>query len=65
MTMVNVSRILRRLRQNKIVLVDRQVVIILDVKRLRAIADRLPPVMAASPKAEEMGSVFADAARAD
>lgn len=47
MTMIHVSRILRRLRQDKLALVDRQVVIILDVERLRAIVAGLPPVEAA------------------
>ena len=38
MTMVHVSRTLRRLRQERLVMVDRQVVIILDVDGLRDIA---------------------------
>jgi CRP/FNR family transcriptional regulator, anaerobic regulatory protein len=46
MTMVHVSRTLRRLRQERLVMVDRQVVIILDVDGLRDIAGGLPPVSA-------------------
>jgi CRP-like cAMP-binding protein len=47
LTTVHVSRTLRRLRDDKVVLVDRQVVIILDVERLRAIAAGLSPTTAA------------------
>lgn len=43
-TMVHVNRILRRMRDERLVLVDRQVVIIMDVDRLRALASGLPPV---------------------
>lgn len=41
-TMVHVSRTLRRMREEKIVLVDRQVVIILDLDRLREVAAGVP-----------------------
>jgi CRP-like cAMP-binding protein len=44
MTMVHVSRTLRRLREQRLVLVDRQVVIILDVDGLRELASGLPPL---------------------
>ena len=46
MTMVHVSRTLRRLREQRLVLVDRQVVIILDVAGLRELASGLPPLTA-------------------
>jgi CRP/FNR family transcriptional regulator len=46
MTMVHVSRTLRRLREQRLVLVDRQVVIILDVAALRELASGLPPLTA-------------------
>jgi len=42
LTLVHVNRTLRRLREEKIVLVDRQVVIIQDMDRLRALAQGLP-----------------------
>ncbi len=42
LTLVHVNRTLRRLREEKIVLVDRQVVIIQDIERLRALAQGLP-----------------------
>jgi CRP-like cAMP-binding protein len=42
LTLVHVNRTLRRLREEKIVLVDRQVVIILDVEQLRQLAQGLP-----------------------
>ena len=42
MTLVHVNRTLRRLREEKIVLVDRQVVIIHDLERLRELAQGLP-----------------------
>ncbi len=48
-TMVHVSRTLRRLREEKIVIVDRQVVIILDLDRLRHAAAGVP----AGGRAEE------------
>jgi len=38
MTMVHVSRTLRRLREEKLVIVDRHVVIILDLKAMREVA---------------------------
>lgn len=41
-TMVHVSRTLRRLREERIVIVDRHVVIILDLERLRLAAAGLP-----------------------
>lgn len=37
-TMVHVSRMLRRLREERLVLIDRQVAIIMDLDRMRAIA---------------------------
>ena len=42
LTLVHVNRTLRRLREEKIVLVDRQVVIIQDIERLRALSQGLP-----------------------
>jgi len=42
LTLVHVNRTLRRLREEKIVLVDRQVVIIQDIERLREMAQGLP-----------------------
>jgi CRP-like cAMP-binding protein len=42
LTLVHVNRTLRRLREEKIVLVDRQVVIIQDMERLREFAQGLP-----------------------
>ena len=42
LTLVHVNRTLRRLREEKIVLVDRQVVIIQDIERLRELAQGLP-----------------------
>jgi CRP/FNR family transcriptional regulator, anaerobic regulatory protein len=42
LTLVHVNRTLRRLREDRIVLVDRQVVIILDIDRLREYAQGLP-----------------------
>lgn len=44
LTMVHVSRTLRRLREDRVVLVDRQVVIIRDLDGLRGLADGLPPL---------------------
>lgn len=49
MTMVHVSRTLRRLREQRLVLVDRQVVIILDIDGLRELANGLPPLTATEP----------------
>lgn len=45
LTVVHVNRTLRRLREEKLVIVDRQVVIILDLDRLRAVGQGLPPVV--------------------
>ena len=42
LTLVHVNRTLRRLREERIVLVDRQVVIIMDLDRLREFAHGLP-----------------------
>src|SRR3954462_1146789 len=42
LTLVHVNRTLRRLREEKIVLVNRQVVIIQDVERMRELAQGLP-----------------------
>src|SRR5438874_591667 len=42
LTLVHVNRTLRRLREERIVLVDRQVVIIMDLGRLREFAQGLP-----------------------
>lgn len=47
-TMVHVSRTLRRMREERIVLVDRQVVIILDLEALRLAASGIPPVTVGS-----------------
>ncbi|HTW50861.1 MAG TPA: Crp/Fnr family transcriptional regulator [Stellaceae bacterium] len=43
-TMVHVSRTLRRMREERLVLVDRQVVIILDLEGLRRAASGIPPL---------------------
>ena len=42
LTLVHVNRTLRRLREQRVVIVDRQVVIVMDIDRLRAIAQGLP-----------------------
>jgi CRP/FNR family transcriptional regulator len=42
LTLVHVNRTLRRLREERIVLVDRQIVIIQDIERMRALAQGLP-----------------------
>jgi len=42
LTLVHINRTLRRLREEKIVLVDRQVVIIQDFERMRELAQGLP-----------------------
>lgn len=42
LTLVHVNRTLRRLREERIVLVDRQVVIIQDIERVRELAQGLP-----------------------
>ena len=44
LTLVHVNRTLKRLRQDSIVIVDRQVVAILDLDRLRECADGLPQI---------------------
>jgi CRP-like cAMP-binding protein len=62
LTMVHVSRTLRRLREDKVVLLDRQVVIILDVERLRVIAAGLLPTTAVPREVEERNSLV-DAAQ--
>ena len=45
LTLVHVNRTLRKLREERVVLVDRQVVIILDLNRLRLAAQGLPQVV--------------------
>jgi CRP/FNR family transcriptional regulator len=50
MTMVHVNRVLRRLRDERLVMLDRQVVIIMDLDRLRELAHGLP--LLAMPTAE-------------
>jgi len=45
-TMVHVSRTLRRIREERLVLIDRQVVIILDLEELRRAASGIPPLSA-------------------
>lgn len=47
-TMVHVSRTLRRMREERLVIVDRHVVIILDLEELRRIASGIPPLDAVS-----------------
>jgi CRP/FNR family transcriptional regulator, anaerobic regulatory protein len=42
LTLVHINRTLRKLREEKVVLVDRQVVIILDLERMRSVAQGLP-----------------------
>ena len=50
LTLVHVNRTLGRLREERIVLVDRQVVIIMDLDRLRDAARGLPePIDLISP----------------
>jgi len=44
LTLVHVNRTLRRLREQRIVLIERQTVIILDLDRLRECAEGLPQV---------------------
>jgi CRP/FNR family transcriptional regulator, anaerobic regulatory protein len=54
LTLVHVNRTLRRLREERIVLVDRQVVIIMDLERMRDVAQGLPqPPEMPEPYAEE------------
>lgn len=55
LTLVHVNRTLRRLREERIVLVDRQVVIIQDIERLRELAHGLPQA-AEMPEAPERAS---------
>jgi CRP-like cAMP-binding protein len=62
LTMVHVSRTLRRLSEDKVVLVDHQVVSILDVERLRAAAAGPLPTAAGPSEADELSS-FVDAAQ--
>jgi CRP-like cAMP-binding protein len=56
LTLVHVNRTLRRLRKEKIVLVDRQVVIIQDIERMRELAQGLP-----EPAEMPVGTTTADA----
>jgi CRP-like cAMP-binding protein len=49
LTMVHVSRTLRRMREERLVLVDRQVVIILDLDALRRIVSGLPALNVPEP----------------
>jgi CRP-like cAMP-binding protein len=44
LTLVHVNRTLRRLREERIVLVDRQIVMIMDLDRLRECAEGLPQI---------------------
>jgi DNA-binding transcriptional regulator LsrR (DeoR family) len=44
LTLVHVNRTLRRLREERIVLIERQTVIILDLDRVRGCAEGLPQV---------------------
>ena len=55
LTLVHVNRTLRRLREEKIVLVDRQVVIVQDIERLRELAQGLPqsPELPEAPATSE------------
>lgn len=54
-TMVHVSRTLRRMREERLVLVDRQVVIILDLDELRRAASGLPTLDLAEPAKAAQG----------
>ena len=45
LTMVHVNRTLRQLREEKLALIDRQVVIIMDLPRLREIVHGLPSLI--------------------
>src|ERR1041384_6398793 len=45
LTLVHVNRTLRRLREQRIVLIERQTVIILDLDRLRECAEGLPHLL--------------------
>ena len=44
MTMVHVNRTLRRLREERLLMVANQVVIITDIDRLRAVVTGMPPL---------------------
>lgn len=58
-TMVHVSRTLRRMREERLVLVDRQVVIILDLEELRRAASGVPLLDAGSVVPLPSGDEFA------
>jgi len=57
MTMVHISRTLRRMREERLVLVDRQVVIILDLEGLRQVVTGLPPLTAADARMQPQDSM--------
>ena len=59
MTMVHVSRTLRRMREERLVLVDRQVVIILDLEELRRAASGIPPLTEGSVAPARSGDEIA------
>jgi CRP-like cAMP-binding protein len=59
MTMVHVSRTLRRMREERLVLVDRQVVIILDLEELRRAASGVPPLNTGSVISARFGDEVA------
>jgi CRP/FNR family transcriptional regulator, anaerobic regulatory protein len=68
LTLVHVNRTLRRLREEKIVLVDRQVVIIQDIERIRELAQGLPepaemPVNTETADTEPNRAILTDSAR--
>jgi CRP/FNR family transcriptional regulator, anaerobic regulatory protein len=68
LTLVHVNRTLRRLREEKIVLVDRQVVIIQDIERMRELAQGLPepaemPVNTETADTETNRAILTDNAR--
>ena len=60
LTVVHVNRTLRRLREDRIVMLDRQVVIILDLDRLREITQDLPRPADMLEPAEDFSSVSLD-----
>ncbi|HEV2098514.1 MAG TPA: Crp/Fnr family transcriptional regulator [Stellaceae bacterium] len=58
-SMVHVSRTLRRMREERLVLVDRQVVIILDLEELRRAASGVPPLSVQGATSEGSRDHFA------
>ena len=72
LTMVHVNRTLRRMREEKLLLFDRQVVIILDLERMRELVQGLPtvaewpePITPPRPSAQRLSEAFAEVTRRD